>query len=592
MGIERVHLLTVSVEDFFHSTALNRLVPPRYWSRIESRVEQATVRTLDLLAEHDIRATFFVLGWVAEKQPEVVRRIAEAGHEVACKGYHHLGLDRLDPERFREEILRGREAIERAAGTPVLGHRIAEGRITRDDTWALDVLAEEGFGYDSSVSPQFRSIRREPWRRLPHVHAAGDARLVEIPVSSLGPDVFPVPLAGGNFYRQLPESWAQRAFAQWNRRFDAPFNMYFHVWELAPDLPRFTQASWFTRVRGYRNLGQTEPVLRGFFREHRFQGIASWLESTGFGRAELLQQAERRQRVDAARTPPERERIQVREQREAAQPVTIVIPCFNEEVVLPYLANTLTEVVEHLAGRYELSFVLVDDASTDGTFDSFQRSFAGWPNVTFLRHARNSGVSAAIATGLRHAETEIVCSMDCDCTYDPHQFAQMIPLLGDDVDLVTASPYHPEGAVQGVPRWRLFLSRTLSRAYRLVFRQRLWTYTSCFRVYRRSAVVDVPVQDPGYMGIAELLARLDFAGKRIVEFPALLEVRLLGVSKMRTAKAVMRHARMWLRLVRLRLFGGTWPEVTRELPSVAGPTPSAATPGHNKPRKRARQPQR
>jgi polysaccharide deacetylase family protein (PEP-CTERM system associated) len=589
-GRERTHLLTVSVEDYFHSTALNRLVPPRYWSRIESQVEQTTERALELLDEHGIRATFFVLGWVADKLPELVRRIAAAQHEVACKGYHHLGLERLDPERFRAEILRGREAIEHATGTPVLGHRIAQGRITGADAWALDILAEEGFGYDSSVAPQLRSIRSAPWRRLPHVHAAGDARLVELPISSVGPDWLPVPLAGGNFFRQLPQGWAQLAFERWNRRFDAPFNMYFHVWELAPDLPRLSQAGWLTRVRGYRNLGQTERILRAFFREHRFQSIASWLATSGFGREALEAQRARRPSADAMSAAPARERVSVL--AEPREPVTIVVPCFNEEVVLPYLANTLAEVVERLGPRYELAFVLVDDASTDGTWESFERVFGDWPNVTRLRHAANAGVSAAIATGLRHARTEIVCSMDCDCTYDPHQFERMIPLLGADASLVTASPYHPEGAVHGVPRWRLFLSRSLSRAYRLVFRQRLWTYTSCFRVYRRSALLDVDVQDPGYMGIAELLARLDSAGKRIVEFPALLEVRLLGVSKMRTARAVLRHARLWARLAWLRISGASWPALEREPPSVTGPLAGAPTPGHKRQRTRARSPLR
>jgi hypothetical protein len=145
-----------------------------------------------------------------------------------------------------------------------------------------------------------------------------------------------------------------------------------------------------------------------------------------------------------------------------------------------------------------------------------------------------------------------VCSMDCDCTYDPHELARMIPLLTDGVDLVTASPYHPKGAVLNVPRWRLTLSKTLSRMYRVVLHQRLATYTSCFRVYRRDAVAPTHIDHPGFLGVAEMIGKLDLTGSTIVEFPTTLAVRMIGRSKMKVLRTIAGHVKLLMELALLR----------------------------------------
>jgi len=184
-----------------------------------------------------------------------------------------------------------------------------------------------------------------------------------------------------------------------------------------------------------------------------------------------------------------------------------------------------------------------------------QRLFGERANYRIVRHAKNLGVAGAIATGIAAAETEIVCSIDCDCTYDPHALEEMISLLGPDVDLVTASPYHPRGSVRNLPAWRLSLSRTLSRLYRLLLRHKLYTYTSCFRVYRRGQVLQLGVRNTDFLGIAELLARLDLAGGGIVEFPATLQVRMLGHSKMRVLETILGHLGLLCRLALVRIAG-------------------------------------
>jgi len=165
--------------------------------------------------------------------------------------------------------------------------------------------------------------------------------------------------------------------------------------------------------------------------------------------------------------------------------------------------------------------LLVDDGSTDGTHEALQLLTAGRTHYRVLRHATHHGVSGAILAGLRGASTEIVASIDCDCTYDAHDLARMIPLLTDDVAMVTASPYHPQGSVRGVARWRLGCSKLLSRLYRRILRTQLHTYTSAFRVYRRSAVAGITLARSDYLGLPELIARLD-GTSRIVEHPTTL----------------------------------------------------------------------
>ena len=242
---------------------------------------------------------------------------------------------------------------------------------------------------------------------------------------------------------------------------------------------------------------------------------------------------------EPGRVPRRRERLDAL--RQVRERVTLVVPCYNEEHSLPYLANTLRSVRDALSRNYEIEAIFVDDHSSDRTWQVLDELFAGHPDVVRIRHETNRGVAASILTGLRHAGTEIVCSIDCDCSYDPHDLANMIPLLRDDVALVTASPYHPNGRVHNVPAWRLLLSKSLSRMYRIVLRQPLHTYTSCFRVYRRSAMIGTQPERGGFLGIAELIGKLALSGAKIVEHPATLEVRVLGHSKMKILRTIAGH---------------------------------------------------
>lgn len=537
------HLLTVLVEDYFHVGAFENLIRERNWTNFEPRYEQNTFKALDLLDEFDTKATFFVLGWIGEQNPKLVREIVRRGHEVASRGFYHRSLKNLTDEEFREDVRRTNRVLEDASGQKVVGYRAAEKLSYEKDAWILDVLAEENIIYDASFLPQKKDARA---KRLAHqVHRNGRA-IWEFPYSTGDFGIGLLPISGGNYLRQLPHTLMRHAVHDWQKRFDAPFVLYFHVWELDPEQPRISAASRYNRIRHYRKLDKMEWVLKEYLKKYAFVGGAQYLG------LEIQNSKVEIQSVAPLNSAKENQKPS----RENQTPVSVVIPCYNEEAALPYLANTLRSVEENLSEKgYAANFVFVDDRSTDKTFELLNELFGALENVEIVRHADNKGVAAGIMTGLETARSEIVCSMDCDCTYDPHELARMIPLLSGDVDMVTASPYHAAGGVRNVPEWRLFLSKGASFLYRRALSAKLSTYTSCFRVYRRSAVVDLPIEEKGFLGVAEMLGKLDLNGGRIVEYPAVLEVRLFGFSKMKTARTIFGHLGLLSRLARARVFG-------------------------------------
>jgi polysaccharide deacetylase family protein (PEP-CTERM system associated) len=599
------HLVTVAIEDYYNN--FKGVIDRANWSRFETRVEASTLRTLDLLDEFGIRATFFGVGWTANRMPEVFREVARRGHEVASKGYTQRAIAEMSPEEFRDDLDKAREALEAASGQRVVGYR-APGWLGAEDMWALKVLAEEGYAFDSSIKPMFYSRWPHFTERFAHSTYFGERTLWEFPISTVGVGRTLIPIGAGNYFRQLPDVLIRSAVAHWDRRYPgAPFVMYFHTWELDPEQPQITAAPLLNRIRKYRNLHRVPEILRRYFQSHRFACIGEYLGLLDPPTPRIAAEAARPipvvRRADLAPTAEDemddedlasigiatlqdpgrmalrRERVETLRQVRAQ--VTLVVPCYNEEHSLPYLANTLRSVREALARDYEIETIFVDDHSSDRTWQILDELFAGDPDVVRIRHETNRGVAAGILTGLRHADTEIVCSIDCDCSYDPHELANMIPLLRDGVALVTASPYHPQGRVHNVPSWRLLLSKTLSRIYRLVLRQPLHTYTSCFRVYRRSATIGTQPERDGFLGIAELVGKLALSGAAIVEYPATLEVRVLGHSKMKIVRTIAGHLGLLTSLAWQRVAQGVrvTPVVDRASDVKAAATPTRMTDG-------------
>jgi polysaccharide deacetylase family protein (PEP-CTERM system associated) len=541
---KRKHILTVGLEDWFQVGAFQQLINHEHWYRFETRLERSTRATLDLLDQHDTKATFFVLGWVAQEMPELVAEVASRGHEIASRGFYHRSVRNLTREEFRDDLLRTQEALVAATGQKIVGYRVADGWFRPEDLWALDVLAEEGYAYDSSLLPLGLRFRSDPWRRFVHSHETPTGTLLEVPPSSVRIAGCNLPICGGNWFRQIPHTLLKHLVSRWDGRCEHPLVTYFHTWELDPEQPRISAVDRLNRVRHYRNLDKMRWVLAEHLSRYRFGTVA---DSLGLE----LERAGQKKRVDERPScltvnPP----ATAARPSSPGTPVSVVIPCYNEESTLPYLARTLERLEFELQGvGYEPQFVFIDDRSSDTTWDTMHAVFGDRSNVRLVRHERNAGVSAAIRTGIANADHEIVCSMDCDCSYDPLELTRMIPLLADGVDLVTASPYHPQGHVKNVPGWRLLLSKGLSTLYRSVLPQKLHTWTSCFRVYRKSAVKDLPLQENGFLGTAELVGRLSQAGGRIVEHPATLEVRIFGESKMKTCRTIVGHLRLIARLL-------------------------------------------
>jgi polysaccharide deacetylase family protein (PEP-CTERM system associated) len=561
---ERRDLMTVVLEDYFHVGAMRGLISPHQWNRFETRFESNTLKALDLLSKNDVKATFFVLGWIAERQPELVAEIARQGHEIANYGYAHRDVQQMTREEFRDDARRSRDLLEIASGRRVIGFRIPQGLRSDEDLWVLDVLAEEGYVYDSSVVP----YRYDRASRGAFLDENDGRELWEFPHATMNLFGYLLPISGGNYFRQIPHTLLQHAVAAWKRKFDTPFMMYFHVWELDPDQPRISAASWMTRARQYRNLTKMNWVLADYLSKYKFDSIANFLDVNTTPDTPV-----------AARTVAPVAPIEVITPV-ARTPVSIVVPCFNERPALPYLSNTLESVSKLLAKDYDTHFVFVDDGSTDGTWELLNRLFGSREDCRLVKHEVNRGVAASILTGIRYASDEIVCSMDCDCTYDPHELAHMIPLLTPDVDLVTASPYHPDGGrVMNVPQWRLVLSKGASWLYSKVLRHKLHTYTSCFRVYRRSAVADLELQETGFLGVSETLALLDLRGHNIREFPTTLYVRILGQSKMKVARNIFGHLKNLWRMRQMRRMldqDGQFLAALQTAPQSAALTPPSA----------------
>ncbi len=223
--------------------------------------------------------------------------------------------------------------------------------------------------------------------------------------------------------------------------------------------------------------------------------------------------------------------------------LTVVVPCHNEAESLPRLFFELNRLESALAADHALEFLFVDDGSQDSTWEMLQSHASAKANVRLARHAHRRGIAAALTTGIRQAQGDVVASLDADCTYEPLMLARCLPLLTSGVDVVVASPYHPAGAVVGVTAWRLALSRMASGCYRSLMRNKLHTYTSCVRVCRKSAVADVTLANDGFVGVVELLWRVDRRGGSIVECPATLHVRQAGQSKMRLLRTTLSHVR-------------------------------------------------
>ena len=267
------HCLTFDVEEHFQVSAFDSPMRRRHWDQFESRVERNTEKLLDLLAASNVRATFFVLGWVAERHPGLVRAISRQGHEVASHGYAHELVTVQTPATFRRDVRKAKVFLEDLLGLPVLGYRAPSFTITQDTIWALRILVEEGYLYDSSIFPILHDRYGMPGANpLCHRLSTEVGPLWEIPPSTVKFVGLQVPIAGGGYFRLFPYPMLRQLL----KRVEAkghPLVIYLHPWELDPDQPRM-QGPLLSRFRQYINLHKTEDRLIHLLRDFRFAPVS------------------------------------------------------------------------------------------------------------------------------------------------------------------------------------------------------------------------------------------------------------------------------------------------------------------------------
>lgn len=269
------NLLTIDVEEWFHTSALDPYIGPDQWDHLESRVVANVHRLLEILEAHQTRATFFILGWVAERFPGLVREIDALGHEICCHGYRHRCIYDLTQARFKDYLERSKMILEDLVGKPVRGYRATSFSIVKKTLWALDLIKDAGFSYDSSIFPvshhDFYGLEGCP--RFPFRF---ENDLIEIPPSTIKLLGRNIPVAGGGYFRLYPY-WVTGLGIRSINKEGYPAIVYLHPWELDPHCPRVNHADGRTRFRQYINLAKTEARLHRLLSEFRWTPVINYL---------------------------------------------------------------------------------------------------------------------------------------------------------------------------------------------------------------------------------------------------------------------------------------------------------------------------
>lgn len=281
---QMTHVLSVDVEDYFQVEAFAGSVDRERWDQWPSRVVANTQRVLDLFDEHSARATFFFVGWVAARFPHLVREVQSRGHELACHSYWHRTVYSLTPQEFRKDTRQAKHAIEDATGVPITGYRAPSWSITKSCLWALDILAEEGFAYDSSIYPIHHDLYGVPGaQRFPYTHAcANGLELREFPPATLRFLGVNFPAAGGGYLRIFPSAFTELAFHTFENNYRERVVVYLHPWELDPEQPRI-HGLLKSRLRHYTNLGRMQAKLDKVLGQHTFQPFRDVMAAEALG---------------------------------------------------------------------------------------------------------------------------------------------------------------------------------------------------------------------------------------------------------------------------------------------------------------------
>ena len=256
-----INAMTVDVEDYFQVSAFESVIKPQQWDSLPQRVAENTHKILDLFEQRQVKATFFTLGWVAERNPQLIRRIVDNGHELASHGYQHIRVTEQTPEQFRQDLSQSRKILEDLGGVPVIGYRAASYSICGKNLWALEILAEEGYQYSSSIYPVKHDLYGIPDAPRFAYHPDNAGHLLEIPISTVKIFGRNLPCGGGGFFRLYPYQVSKSAYRFINNQERQPGIFYFHPWEIDPQQPRQQNLNFKTRFRHYLHLDRMESRL-------------------------------------------------------------------------------------------------------------------------------------------------------------------------------------------------------------------------------------------------------------------------------------------------------------------------------------------
>ena len=382
-------ILTVNVEDYFHVWALrgSNAVLRKHWDRLDPRLDASLRAVLELLERYGARATFFVFGCIADRQPQIVESIMARGHEIASRGYWPRSLKGFEPSEFVDDLGRAKEALEAAGSNRIVGYR-SPAWIGREHLWMLDELIEQGYQYDSSINPILLRFAHDPfrWHVHQHWHTSKRAALWEVPISTASMFGLRVAISGGNYIRQLPHWALSRAVQHQIQKGPDPVVFYFMPWELDVGQPH---------IQGLSMIRPCPPLpqpVQDQARPRRLLGQVPLRWDWGLLWARLTRRCPRKRALCTRR----RTSWPARSVSTAGtEPISLVVPMYNERQNISYLRRTLLGFRERLGSRYRIHLVLVDDASTDDTWDLVTKNFSRVPDCSMVRHPAKSGCGSS-----------------------------------------------------------------------------------------------------------------------------------------------------------------------------------------------------
>ena len=261
----RLNAMTVDVEDYFQVSAFEGVVDKKDWNNISLRVGDNTHRLLDLFAENNVKSTFFTLGWVAKRCPDVIKRIVDEGHELASHGLEHQRATTMSRDAFKKDIIDSKSILEDTGGVAMKGYRAPSFSVNNSNTWVYEVLAEQGFVYSSSTYPIQHDLYGVPdWPRFKYEREEG---IIEIPIPTIRKNNANTGIGGGGYFRLYPYWLSKKRIMRYMESESAPYSFYFHPWEIDPDQPYIADAKWLSKFRHYVNLSRMEAKVDNLLKD-------------------------------------------------------------------------------------------------------------------------------------------------------------------------------------------------------------------------------------------------------------------------------------------------------------------------------------